>query len=55
MDRQFSEPDLEVMLRVKRAFDPRALCNPEKVIPQRIGCGEARRWDPKRLPEGVWV
>ena len=55
MDRQFSEPDLEAMLRVKRAFDPRALCNPEKVIPQRIGCGEARRWDPKRLPEGVWV
>jgi glycolate oxidase subunit GlcD len=55
MDRQFSEPDLEAMLKVKRAFDPEGLCNPEKVLPQRAGCGEAGRWNPKRLPEGVWV
>jgi glycolate oxidase len=55
MDRQFSEPDLQAMLKVKRAFDPEGLCNPEKVLPQRLGCGEAGRWNPKRLPEGVWV
>jgi glycolate oxidase subunit GlcD len=55
MDRQFSEPDLEAMLKVKRAFDPEGLCNPEKVLPQRPGCGEAGRWNPQRLPEGVWV
>jgi glycolate oxidase subunit GlcD len=55
MDRQFTEPDLEAMLKVKRAFDPAGLCNPEKVLPQRMACGEAGRWDPKRLPEGVWV
>jgi glycolate oxidase subunit GlcD len=55
MDRQFSEQDLEAMLKVKRAFDPEGLCNPEKVLPQRLGCGEAGRWNPKRLPEGVWV
>lgn len=55
MDRQFSESDLEAMLKVKRAFDPEGSCNPEKVLPQRLGCGESGRWDPKRLPEGVWV
>ena len=51
MDRQFSEPDLEAMLKLKRAFDPEGSCNPEKVLPQRLACGEAGRWDPKRLPE----
>lgn len=43
------------MLKLKRAFDPEGLCNPKKVLPQRLGCGEAGRWNPKRLPEGVWV
>ena len=55
MDRQFSEEDLRAMTKVKRAFDPEGLCNPDKVLPRRAGCGEAGRWDPKRLPEGVWV
>lgn len=55
MDRQFAPSDLEAMLNVKRAFDPQGLCNPEKIIPQRVGCGEAGRRAPKNLPEGVWV
>ena len=55
MGRQFSEEDLQAMLKVKRAFDPDGLCNPDKILPRRAGCGEAGRWDPKRLPEGVWV
>jgi FAD/FMN-containing dehydrogenase len=55
MGRQFCEEDLKAMLKIKRAFDPKGLCNPEKVLPQRVSCGESGRWDPKRLPEGVWV
>ncbi|MEJ7617270.1 MAG: FAD-linked oxidase C-terminal domain-containing protein [Pyrinomonadaceae bacterium] len=38
----FSEDDLEVMLRVRSAFDPSGLCNPGKVIPVLKSCGEAR-------------
>lgn len=55
MERQFAEKDLEAMLKVKRAFDPRGLCNPEKILPKRMGCGETGRWNQDRLPEGVWV
>ena len=38
----FSEDDMDVMLRVRRAFDPPGLCNPGKIIPVLRGCGEAR-------------
>lgn len=38
----FSDDDLEIMLRVRAAFDPRGLCNPGKVIPTLRSCGEAR-------------
>ncbi len=31
----FSDADLEAMVRVRRCFDPRGLCNPGKVIPIR--------------------
>jgi glycolate oxidase subunit GlcD len=55
MGLQFDEGDIEAMLRVKRAFDPEGLCNPEKILPRRAGCGEAGRWKPETLPEGVWV
>lgn len=45
----FSDDDMDVMLRVRRAFDPHGLCNPGKIIPMLKGCGEARavagRWD----------
>lgn len=34
----YSEADLDVMRRVKRAWDPRGLCNPGKVIPTPGGC-----------------
>jgi glycolate oxidase len=36
----FSEPDLAVMDRVRRAFDPRGLANPGKVLPTPRLCGE---------------
>ncbi len=40
MPRMFSERDLEVFGRVRRAFDPGGLCNPGKVIPTPRLCGE---------------
>src|SRR5258705_7692114 len=38
----FSEVDMDVMLRIRAAFDPTGLCNPGKIIPMLRGCGEAR-------------
>ena len=40
MPRMFSERDLEVFARLRRAFDPHELCNPGKVIPTPRLCGE---------------
>ncbi len=40
MPRMFSERDLEVFVRVRRAFDPDGLCNPGKVVPTPRLCGE---------------
>jgi len=36
----FSDDDLDVMLTVRRAFDPKGLCNPGKVFPTPRLCGE---------------
>ncbi|MFN2493767.1 MAG: FAD-binding oxidoreductase [Pyrinomonadaceae bacterium] len=38
----FSDNDMDAMLRVRAAFDPAGLCNPDKIIPLLRGCGEAR-------------
>jgi glycolate oxidase len=35
-----SEADLEVMKRVRRAFDPHGIANPGKVFPTPRLCGE---------------
>jgi glycolate oxidase len=40
MPRMFSERDLSVFERLRRAFDPDKLCNPGKVIPTPRLCGE---------------
>jgi len=40
MSRMFSEVDLDVMQRVRCAFDPDNLCNPGKVFPTPRLCGE---------------
>jgi glycolate oxidase len=40
MPRMFSERDLDVFSRLRRAFDPEGLCNPGKVIPTPRLCGE---------------
>ncbi len=41
MPLMFSESDLMVMERVRRAFDPTGLCNPDKVFPTPRLCGES--------------
>jgi glycolate oxidase len=40
MPRMFSERDLQVFERLRRAFDPAGVCNPGKVIPTPRLCGE---------------
>ncbi|GAB4147827.1 MAG: FAD-linked oxidase C-terminal domain-containing protein [Planctomycetota bacterium] len=40
----FSKDDIEVMARVRAAFDPSGLCNPGKVLPSRASCAEVARW-----------
>lgn len=40
----FDSNDLEVMERVRTAFDPHRLSNPGKAIPERSACGEVARW-----------
>jgi len=40
MPRMFSERDLHVFERLRRAFDPAGVCNPGKVIPTPRLCGE---------------
>jgi glycolate oxidase len=36
----FAAADLDMMRRVRAAFDPRGLCNPGKVLPTPRLCGE---------------
>ena len=40
MPKMFAPADLETMLRVRTAFDPKGLCNPGKVFPTPRLCGE---------------
>ena len=40
MPRMFSSDDIDVMQLVRRAFDPRGICNPGKVFPAPRLCGE---------------
>ena len=40
MPRMFTDDDLDVMQRVRAAFDPRNLCNPGKIFPTPRLCGE---------------
>ncbi|MEG9436297.1 FAD-binding protein [Edaphobacter sp. HDX4] len=43
MSYMFSDPDLETMQRVRRAFDPLNLANPDKIFPTPRLCGERSR------------
>jgi glycolate oxidase len=43
MPQMFSEADLETMLWVRQAFNPKGLANPDKIFPTPRTCGEAAR------------
>ena len=40
----FDAADLDVMARVRAVFNPKGLCNPGKVLPQRAACAEPAKW-----------
>lgn len=40
MDLLFTTDDLAAMAGLKRSFDPREICNPGKIFPKGVGCGE---------------
>jgi glycolate oxidase len=40
MPEMYAEPDLATMQRVRLAFDPKGLCNPEKIFPRPRLCAE---------------
>lgn len=40
MPMMFTESELEVMRRIREAFNPGGLLNPEKIFPSKKGCGE---------------
>jgi glycolate oxidase len=43
MSYMFATPDLDTMQRVRRAFDPANIANPEKLFPTPRLCGERSR------------
>jgi glycolate oxidase len=54
MRTNFTELDLDAQARLKEAFDPSGLFNPNKILPQGSRCfdfGGVRR----ELPDGAWV
>jgi glycolate oxidase len=50
MPLMFSEVDLAAQADLRRAFDPKLLSNPDKVLPSPAGCGDVHS-----VPEGAWV
>ena len=50
MPLMYSEADLDLMRRVRAAFNPEGRLNPDKVLPLGKGCGETRL---RAMPSGV--
>ncbi|MDQ1520717.1 MAG: glycolate oxidase [Actinomycetota bacterium] len=46
----FSADDLDAQARLRDAFDPTGIANPQKVLPRGSRCGELQR-----VPEGAWI
>src|SRR4051812_6310219 len=46
----FSPADLDAQARLRDAFDPDGMANPQKVLPAGSHCGELQR-----VPEGAWI
>ncbi len=53
MPLMFDEYALDAQARIKEAFDPAGVFNPEKVLPQGSRCFDFGRTVP--VPDGVWV
>ncbi len=51
MDLVFSAVDLDGQARLREAFDPDAVLNPNKILPAGARCAEFGR----PPPEGTWV
>jgi len=52
---QYAEADLNFMYRLRRAWDPDRLMNPDKLLPSHPACGESFRAPRPTLPAGAWV
>ncbi len=50
MPLMFSDVDLAAQADLRRAFDPKLLSNPDKVLPSPASCGDIHS-----VPEGAWV
>ncbi len=50
MARMFSPDDLDAQARLRDAFDPDGVANPQKVLPRGSRCGELQR-----VPAGAWI
>ena len=50
MPLMFSEIDLAAQSDLRRAFDPKLLSNPDKVLPSPATCGDVHS-----VPDGAWV
>jgi glycolate oxidase subunit GlcD len=46
----FSPDDLDAQARLREAFDPDGVANPEKVLPAGSRCG-----DLQKIPKGAWI
>ncbi len=50
MPRMFSVDDLDAQARLRDAFDPDGVANPQKVLPRGSRCGELQH-----VPAGTWI
>ena len=46
----YAEPDLATMQRVRAAFDPEGIANPDKLFPRPRLCGADRLSSPAHTP-----
>jgi glycolate oxidase len=50
MGKVFTADDLDAQARLREAFDPDGMCNPQKVLPAGSRCG-----DLQQIPAGAWI
>lgn len=53
MDLMFDEYSLDAQARIKEAFDPNGVFNPDKILPRGSRCFDFGRTVP--VPDGVWI